>query len=241
MISRSSQARFAGGALVFPGGKVEEQDRHLSPTRWRGPGLAGWCDLLGVDDERDALGLLVAAVREAFEEVGLLLAVYSDGSPVRQHDLRSESFMTMRDQLAGRQVADWRGWLEDHGLVLDLQALSLWSWWVTPEGSPQRFDTRFFIAQAPADQRASPDAIEATDIAWVIPQDALQAQRRGGSTIIFPTRRNLAALARYPTTGHALEAARSGQIDRRRILPELVRRDGQVLVRHPDESEPEPI
>ncbi len=242
MLERHLDADFAGGALVFPGGKVAEQDRDLDPSRWQGPDLASWCDPLGVEDEHDALGLLVAAVRETFEEVGVLLAVRDDGSPVEADELNAPGFRQMRERLASRgDATDWRAWLEQESLVLDLDALALWSWWLTPRGRHRRFDTRFFVARAPEGQTAQHDAVEATDVVWLTPQQALESQGRGERTIIFPTRRNLAALAEHRTAGAAFAAARAGRIDRRQILPEVVRVDGEVMVRHPDEAEPEPI
>lgn len=242
LLERHLDSDFAGGALVFPGGKVSEADRALPPERWSGQPLEAWREPLGVTSDTAALGLLVAAVRETFEEVGILLAHREDGSPVRAEDLASASFREARAVLASREGAeDWLPWLEEERLVLDLDSLALWSWWVTPVGQHKRFDTRFFIAAAPTDQIAEQDAVEATGVTWSRPEDALAAQRRGEATIIFPTRRNLAALADHPTAASAIEAARAGEVDRRRILPRVVRVAGEVMVQHPYEDEPEAI
>jgi len=156
LLERHLDSDFAGGALVFPGGKVADADRALPANRWRGQPLASWREPLGVADDADALGLLVAAVRETFEEVGILLAEREDGTSVTARDLASSSFRGARELLASRGGEDdWLPWLEREALVLDLDVLALWSWWVTPVGQHKRFDTRFFIAAAPdgADRR----------------------------------------------------------------------------------------
>jgi 8-oxo-dGTP pyrophosphatase MutT (NUDIX family) len=242
LLERHLDSDFAGGALVFPGGKVADTDRRLPSDRWQGRPLADWCAPLGVDDEHDALGLLVAAVRETFEEVGILLAHREGGDPILAEDLATSSFQAARARLASRDGhEDWRAWLEEERVVLDLDALVLWSWWVTPVGQHKRFDTRFFIAQAPRDQIAEQDAVEASGVTWMRPQDALDAQARGEATVIFPTRRNLRSLAEHATAAAAITAAREGHVDLRRIMPHVVRRDGQVMVQHPYEDEPEPI
>ena len=242
LLERHLNSDFAGGALVFPGGKVSDADRTLSPARWQGRDLSVWQQPLGVATEAAALGLLVAAVRETFEEVGILLASREDGSPIRADDLASDSFREARVRLASREgTEDWRGWLQEEGLVLDLDALALWSWWVTPVGQHKRFDTRFFITAAPGDQIAEQDAVEATGVTWMRPQEALEAQMRGDATIIFPTRRNLATLAEYPSAATAIEAARAGEVDQRRVLPRVVRVEGRVMVQHPFEDDPAEI
>jgi 8-oxo-dGTP pyrophosphatase MutT (NUDIX family) len=242
LLERHLDSDFAGGALVFPGGKVADADRSLSAERWQGRPLAEWCAQLGVEEERDALGLLVAAVRETFEEVGILLAHREGGAPLRAEDLSTSTFRDARARLASRDGhEDWRAWLGEERLVLDLEALVLWSWWVTPVGQHKRFDTRFFIAAAPPGQIAEQDAVEASGVTWMRPQEALDARERGEVTVIFPTRRNLATLAAHPTAEAAITAARAGRVDLRRIMPTVVRREGQVMVQHPFEDEPEPI
>lgn len=242
LLERHLDADFAGGALVFPGGKVDAADRQLSSDRWRGPDLTWWRERLGAADEVLALGLLSAAVRETFEEAGVLLAARADGSPVGDRDLRSESFVTARRRLAARgEHYDWRPWLEHEELVLDFCALGMWSWWVTPEGHHKRFDTRFLVARLPAGQAAEHDAVEMTSTRWTTPDDALLARERGESVVIFPTRRNLSALTAHETVDEVFAAVDADRVDRRRILPEIVRRQGTTLVQHPDGGDPEPI
>lgn len=241
LLERHLDSDFAGGALVFPGGKVDDADRALDPARWRGRDPAAWRERLGAASDAEALGLLVAAVRETFEEANVLLAS-RDGRPVTDADLEQPSFVEARRRLASRGEAfDWRDWLAEEGLVLELGRLAPWSWWVTPKGQHKRFDTRFFVARLPAEQSAAHDEVETTDLRWMRPQDALDEQAAGRMVVIFPTRRNLAALAEHPTASEAWEAADAGRVDLRRIEPEVVIVDDEVRVLHPDDTDPEPI
>lgn len=242
MLERHLDADFVGGALVFPGGKVDATDRALDAARWVGDNPARWQQRLGTASPADAQGLLVAAVRETFEEVGVLLAEREDGTPITDEDLRTDRFRDARRRLSDRsQVWDWRGWLEDEGLVLDLRRLRLFSWWVTPEGQHRRFDTRFFLARVPPGQTASPDDVESTVVTWTTPADAVADHHRGAAVVVFPTRRNLAQLDVFPTPDEAWAAAVADAVDQRRIQPTIVRDVTRVLVQHPDGDPPEPV
>jgi 8-oxo-dGTP pyrophosphatase MutT (NUDIX family) len=242
LLERHLDSDFAGGALVFPGGKVDDIDRELDAARWTGRPLSRWHEELGTEAEADALGLLVAAVRETFEEAGVLLAHREDGTALEADDLSAESVLEARRRLSERgRPWDWRPWLADEGLVLDLGALALWSWWVTPLGQHKRFDTRFLIAQLPAGQVAFHDEVETTSLRWIAPVEALAEQAAGHATIIFPTRRNLQVLAGFDRASAAWRAAQAGEVDRRRIQPTIVMVDGRPMVQHPYEDTPEPI
>jgi 8-oxo-dGTP pyrophosphatase MutT (NUDIX family) len=242
LLERHLDSDFAGGALVFPGGKVDPTDLELRPERWSGADLSHWRELLGAADERVALGLLVAGVRETFEEAGVLFAHRQDGASIGASDIATPSFIEARRRLASRDERfDWRPWLEAEGLVLDLEALAMWSWWVTPAGQHKRFDTRFLTARVPGDQAAAHDAVEMTSLRWVSPADALAAQARGEIVMIYPTRRNLRDLAAYGDAASLWDAASAGRVDQRRIQPTVVRVDGRPMVQHPDGDPPEPI
>jgi hypothetical protein len=198
-----------------------------------------WSTMMGAASAADALGLLVAGVRETFEEVGLLFARRSDGSWVTAEDLASPPFRDAREHLASRDGRwDWRPFLEAQELMLDLDALAMWSWWVTPRGGHKRYDTRFLIARALPDQIAEHDDVEATGVAWMRPEDALSAHERGEATVMFPTRRNLETLAGFPDADGACRAARQGEVDVRRIEPTILKVDGRLMVQHPFEDEP---
>lgn len=224
MLERHIDSDFVGGAYVFPGGKVDAVDRAMPR---------------GTVPDDDRTGFRVAAVRESFEECGVLLARQS-GHLVDAETLRLPTFLAARRRLTSRgDTWDWRPWLVEQALVLDLDALVWWSWWVTPAGVHRRFDTRFFVAHAPVGQLPSHDDVETTDSRWVRPQDALAAAAAGSATIILPTRKNLEELARFPTAEAALAAPRPPVPER--IQPRL-RRDtgGNLWIMHDTFANPEP-
>lgn len=240
LLERHPDSVFAPGALVFPGGKLDPTD-HLPADRVR-LSDPGWASRLGVADDAAAQAMLVAAVRETFEESGLLLAVHADGSALRDGALPGDEVARVRTALATRgSTLDWRPWLAEHDLVLDLDALAMWSWWVTPVGPPRRYDTRFLVARAPADQLASHDRVETTSMRWCAPDAALAAHAAGDLHMIFPTRRTLEQLRRYRTADALVDAARSGRVDLRRIQPQVVLVDGAPMVQHPDGGPPAPV
>lgn len=239
LLERHLDSDFAGGAYVFPGGKVDAADRELDPARWTGRPLSWWVPRLGVATHDEALGLLVCAVRETFEEAGILLATNEDGTPLTGDRLASSSFREARRRLAERGAHwDWREWLEDEAVTLDLGALALMSWWVTPQGMHRRFDTRFFAATLPVGQVAAHDDVETTDLAWLRPEEALERQARGAAVIIFPTRRILAALSGHHAARDVWAAALAGSDAVARIEPTIVVVDGTTMVQHPFEDAP---
>ncbi|WP_052368234.1 NUDIX hydrolase [Algiphilus aromaticivorans] len=241
LLERHLRSDFAGGALVFPGGTVDAPDRALAPERWSGREPSAWQGLLGADSPEAALGLMVAAIRESFEEANILLA-RRRGQPITDAELASASFVEARRRLSSREERfDWREWLAAEELVLDLGALAPWAWWVTPKGPHKRFDTRFFVASLPADQSGRCDDVETTALRWISPEQALAAQRKGEATVIFPTRRNLAALARYDSAAAIWRTADAGDSDMRRIEPEVVMVDDEPRVLHPDDNDPEAV
>jgi len=247
LLERHLRSDFFGGAYVFPGGKVDEPDAQVDRGCWDGVDPAVVGRRIGADPSL-ALGLLVAAVRETFEEAGVLLASVRSGGalrPVTTADLDSGSFVDARRRLAARgEHWDWRPWLADEGIVLDLGALHPWSWWITPEGQHRRFDTRFFVAALPEAQRdvAAHDDVEATASVWATPAAALAARERGEYQVIFPTRRNLLALQAKGSVGGVLTGAAGGTEPLQPILPVAsLAADGTVMVTAPGLGDPEPV
>ncbi len=227
MLQRHIDSDFVGGAFVFPGGKVDAADLEMPEGTVTG----------GAHDDSS---YRVAAIRETFEECGVLLARLQ-GQPIGVTELSSPAFVEARNRLITRSAPwDWRPWLAESGLVLDLGALAFWAWWVTPEGVHRRFDTRFYVAISPEDHQASHDEVETTDSRWVRPADALAAARAGEVSIILPTRKNLEQLAAFPSANDAFAAATDGAFDRPRIQPEVVRdTTGVVRVTHPTFDQPQ--
>ncbi len=191
------------GAAVFPGGVLDARDRdaHLHCI---GADDASASALLGVNG--GGLDYLVAAVRETFEEVGLLLC---EG----QADLAK--LHPWRDRLNTGQ-AGVAQMCQDNGLKLDLRGLVYFSHWLTPPGAPKRFDTRFFIALAPPDQVAQADLGEAVELMWLTPQAALAPER--GLKLLPVTQRTLLELAASKTAAQAIAAAQA-RTEVRLIMP----------------------
>ena len=226
MVKRHYQIDFAAGALVFPGGKANEEDSD--------PAWDAFTDGDFGPVQQDAR---IAAVREAFEESGLLLARHSSqrgpgatlvGPAVSERlaphrgpvDRREESFLEL---------------IRANDLVLALDSLIHFGHWITPDMMPKRFDTHFYIAPAPADQIAAHDGRETTDAVWLGAQEALDMELAGEATIIFPTRMNLVKLAR--TTSVADAATRFGSEEVVSVLPKAGKDEsGQPCLFIPEEA-----
>lgn len=201
MVVRHHQIDFASGALVFPGGKLDEGDK--------APAIRSRCD--GVDEVSDwELAIQVAAIREAFEECGVLLA-RPKGSSSFVDGKRLEGMEPWRDRLHKGEVpiADF---LEQEDLHLACDALVPFAHWITPKMMPKRFDTYFYLAAAPDDHLAVHDGHESVDSVWIEPAVALKDAEEKKRTIIFPTRLNVEKLGRSPNVAAALSTAQSSQV-----------------------------
>ncbi len=189
MVVRNYQIDFASGALVFPGGKVDPGDA-AEAVRRRCRGADG------LDEE--AITLRVCAVREVFEECGVLLA-----------DRGADTFADAEAVRAAVHSGDMDmdGLMSAHDLHLDLSALVPFAHWITPDVMPRRYDTHFFLARAPKRQDAQHDGNESVDSVWINPGRALREAEDGKWTIIFPTRMNLMKLAESATVAEAMERA----------------------------------
>lgn len=223
MVVRHHEIDFARGAAVFPGGKVSSAD---GDERWR-TRCAG---LAGLDDEQRALR--IAAVRETFEESGLLLA-RRGGRLVDGNDRHA-----IRERWHTRVAADAKAFVDlavEEDLEPALDLLLPFAHWVTPAVSPKRFDTHFFVAAAPPGQVAVHDGSEAVDSFWTPPSEALRQCELRERVIIYPTLCNLALLACSASAGEALAAAGARAIQR--LQPTLARRaDGKTIPMLPDDS-----
>lgn len=182
MMRRTTAAAFAGGMYVFPGGKVDAAD--------------------GEPDSHDAF--VVAAIRECYEEAGVLLAVDTDGNMVDD----GHEVLAHREAVHDGSV-DMRALAAEHGLRLATEALAWVAHWITPKGeTARRFDTRFFAAASPAGQDGYHDDNETVASMWVRPADALARGRAGELMLMPPTVANLEFLAAHRTVEDAMEAAR---------------------------------
>ena len=224
MVVRHHEIDFASGALVFPGGSVDQADRDPR-VRARCTGADG------LDEE--TLAMRVAAIREAFEECGVLLARHrGQDAVVSAAELRAFEERYRRpleeDQIG---IADM---LEAEDLDLAIDALVPFAHWVTPEPMPKRFDTWFFLATAPQDQIAVHDGRESVDSVWIRPEAACAEADSGTRTVIFPTRVNLEKLGRSRTVAQAFEAARSAPVVT--VLPRVQKTDSGRIMRIPIEA-----
>ncbi len=229
MVRRSPHAQFVGGAHVFPGGAVDPADR--------GPRAERLCSGRSDADASTALGVAsgglsywVAAMRECFEEAGLLFAGDKSGVPVDFSDPDvAERLSCHRASLNARERT-FLDICEMEGLRLMAGELAYFAHWITPEGSPRRYDTRFFVAAAPEGQTPAHDAGETVAHAWLRPAEALQRHRSGEIDLILPTIRNLEAIGAFATAAELLDAAAALR-DVPTVLPrEVAGDDGPCLL-----------
>ncbi len=189
MLRRTSSMAFAPGAYVFPGGSVDERDAH-GGVGWAGPSAAEWGQALDAPPEL-ARALVCAAVRETFEESGVLLAGSASDTVVT--DTSGDDWEADRRALLSGSVS-LAELLRRRRLVLRSDLLSPWSRWITPVTEERRYDTRFFAAALPGGQLARHVGEEADKTAWVQPAEALTAASRQQISLLPPTAVTLAEL-----------------------------------------------
>lgn len=232
MLRRNTGNDFAGGAHVFPGGAVDQSDADSDAV------------VLGLNDEaasrrlelsQGGLAYYVACLRELFEEAGLLLACDENGTPVNRTNPDDVKRMAAHRLGVNAGTLDFRSMMNDEGLFLDLRELEYVAHWITPVGRTRRYDTRFFVAMAPSDQFATHDAHETVADQWVRPLDALGAYERGEFDMMYPTVRNLQAIAHFSTVRDVLHYARSLR-SIACVQPQIVERDGVSVVLGPDDE-----
>lgn len=217
LVQRAASMDFMGGLFVFPGGKLDAEDSSAA-MRAR---IAGGADAAAVlafadaVDDAHAVALAVTAVRETLEEAGVLLGV--DRQPAELEALR-------RRLLDGASLA---ALLEQHGLTLELSALAALARWITPAFERKRYDTRFYVARAPDDQRAGFDARETVACRWLAPARAIDEARAGTIKLAPPTLHTLEQLSGVPDVEAALALARSRPPP---LIEPLIRQIGDDLV-----------
>jgi 8-oxo-dGTP pyrophosphatase MutT (NUDIX family) len=202
LLRRLTSMAFAAGMHVFPGGAVDARDGVAAPA-WHGPSAASWGNALGCD-ARLARALVCAAVRETFEESGVLLAGPSGSGIVT--DTTDDGWEADRQSLLDRSLS-LAGLLERRRLVLRSDLLRPWAHWITPEFEPRRFDTRFFVAAVPDGQRARDVSGEADRAVWLPVADAVEEFDQGRLPMMPPTIVCLRELAAYDTVSQVLSAS----------------------------------
>ncbi len=235
MLQRNLNSDFVGGAYVFPGGGVDAEDAQPDAIAvCAGRTDANASQLVGV--EQGGLSFWIAAVRESFEEAGVLLASHPDGRVVSfADDAVAERFAAHRVEVdSGRRRL--AAICSDESLELTVGDMHYFSRWVTPLGAPRRYDTRFFVAAAPDEQVALHDDHEVIGTRWLTPRSALEDQEAGRMAMIFPTVRTMVALARFSTASEALDhAAAQGSVDA--IVPMLRDEGGGLRLFLPGDPE----
>jgi len=219
LMRRQTSMAFAAGMYVFPGGGVTATDiEHDVP--WSGPDAAHWGELFSCDADL-ARGLVVAAVRETFEETGILLAGPDGGSVVS--DTSADDLQAARETLDAGSLT-FADFLRDHGLVLRADLLGAWAHWITPEFEPRRYDARFFVAALPDGQRVGAMSRESDHAAWAPLSRVLAAVDAGEAAMMPPTIAACRDVAAH--TASTVVAASVGR-EFPTILPQLVLVDGE--------------
>lgn len=192
LLQRTWDAVFLPGYYVFPGGAVDEQEP-LGREHAVGPADAQISQTMSLDE--GGADYMLAAVRECFEEAGVLVAVDADGVTIGgDHPVLGERQAVFRGERSLAQVC------AHHGLSIPLDRLAYLGHWITPPGPPRRFDTRFFVTVAPEGQLANHDGVETIDHVWISPAAALEEHRNGQRLLGLPTIRTLRVLSSFDTT-----------------------------------------
>jgi 8-oxo-dGTP pyrophosphatase MutT (NUDIX family) len=226
MLRRNPRSDFLGGAHVFPGGALDVADAEANGQVY---GLNDADASRRVEVERGGLAFYVACLRELFEEAGILIACDENGSPVSFADADDAHRMAAHRRAINAAELDFLTMMKGEGLLLDLRGLEYIAHWITPIGRSRRYDTRFFAALAPSDQRATHDARETVADEWIRPIDALSAHDRGEFDMVTPTIHNLQAVAGLDRAEDVLNYARSLEAIPC-VQPTIVDRDGVPVV-----------
>ena len=206
VVERSAHMAFAGGAIVFPGGRLDEPDYRLAHASGR-PGDAA----------------KVTAIRETIEETGVAPALRGPVEPA----------LGLALQAALHRGEDFAGLLDAHGLELDLDALTPFARWMPAFKQPRKFDTMFFLAAAPGGAwTPRPQESECVAAEWASPSDLLRRIEQGEASAIFPTKRNLERLAQHRTLNDAVSDALAHSLDT--IIPWVEDIEGKAHVRIPE-------
>jgi 8-oxo-dGTP pyrophosphatase MutT (NUDIX family) len=230
MLRRTATMKFAPGAYVFPGGSVDPAD-YGAEIGWQGPSPEEFGARLGATAEV-ARALVCAAVRETFEESGVLLAGAPGGSlaaPAGQsweadRMALANGTLTLAELLSGR------------GLVLRADLLVPWTRWITPVGESRRFDARFFAAALPDGQEAVGHEAESDHVAWLRPAAAIEAAKAGQMSLLPPTAATLNDFASAVAAGGGIADILRTRRTIEPVQPRLVLRDGEAWLILPDEA-----
>jgi 8-oxo-dGTP pyrophosphatase MutT (NUDIX family) len=236
LLERHQASKMAPGAYAFPGGRVEPTDAPADAERFcRGLGREAAAATLGdVAPAERAIGFWVAALREAFEETGLLLACDAAGTPLAPDGMLVERLAVWR-QRCRTDPAAFRAMLLEEGWVLATDRMTYWAHWITPEERPVRYDARFFVAEAFARVTPVPDNHEVVAFRWLTAAGALAQNAAGAITVPMVTQKILDSIAGYPTVAALLAAGPGREI--RPVRPRILTSNGKERIVLPGDPE----
>jgi len=235
MVRRHADSNFAGGSYVFPGGKLDPEDcgektralcRGISPEK-----AAVLMPDVGSPDK--SLGFWIAGLREVFEESGLLLAYGPDGGIISLSGEIQERFRIYRQQLQKSDLL-FSEMIRRENLYLAVDRLFYFSHWITPETSPVRFDTRFFVAESPPGQEPLHDERETTENVWISPRSVAKSDPND-FPMVFPTLKSLEVLTAFGSVAEVLKATEGKLIPA--IIPRIILKDGKKRLVIPGDRE----
>lgn len=211
------------GATVFPGGKVDGPDA-----------TAEWAELAPGTPAHPERRFWIAAIRETFEEAGLLLARPASGGHLVGGDIVKRLVAEVRPPEPQGNIADFAGLLRRERLKLAVDEMVHFGHWITPVWAPKRFDTHFFLTAAPRDQLVALDAAESAEGVWRTPQRVLDETREGKRTMVAVTRFTLELLASWPDAATAVAAARERRVVT--VLPTMEKTAAGKVLKIPREA-----
>jgi 8-oxo-dGTP pyrophosphatase MutT (NUDIX family) len=225
MMVRHYEIDFNSGALVFPGGSVDKGDQEIiaRPELYSG----------GEGLDADSLSFRIAAIRETFEESGILLARPRGSNSLVEAKRAAEIEAVHRAALCEGKTTFLKV-ITDHEMLLAVDELVPYAHWITPEGMPKRFDTWFFLAAAPPEQVGAHDGKESTDSIWVSPREALAGGESGRFKLPFPTTRNLIRLGKQGSVRAALNDSKGRKVVT--VMPVMTKLNGGRQLRIPLEA-----
>jgi 8-oxo-dGTP pyrophosphatase MutT (NUDIX family) len=226
LLRRQTSMAFAGGMCVFPGGGVDPRDFDHT-VAWAGPSPAAWAERLGTD-ERMARALVCAAVRETFEESGVLLA----GTPEAVvADTSGDDWEADRVALESRELAI-TDFLDRRGLALRSDLLGAWAGWLTPVFEPKRYRTWFFVARLPEGQVTRDVSSESSSVTWLPAMSAVSAVESGDLFMLPPTYLTCLDVGQHPDPEAVLSEAAGRDVDM--FTPEVVADGGDFVLSMPE-------
>jgi 8-oxo-dGTP pyrophosphatase MutT (NUDIX family) len=226
LLRRRTSMAFAAGMCVFPGGGVDRRDFDHS-VAWAGPTPAEWAGRLGVDEPL-ARALVCAAVRETFEESGVLLAGSADEVVA---DTTGDDWEADRVALEARELA-FTEFLDRRGLVLRADLLGVWAGWLTPVFEPRRYRTWFFVALLPEGQVTRDVSTESSSVTWMPALSAVDAVEGGDLFMLPPTYLTCLDVGQYADPRAVLAEASGREVEM--FTPELVPADDEFVLSIPD-------